>query len=51
MIRDASFGMCLLEFFWAVDSDAETLILGAIPPPTSKISHQHNDVTNISVTP
>ena len=51
MIRDASFGICLLEFFRAVDSDAETMILGANPSPTSKISHQHNDVTNITVTP
>ena len=34
MIRDASFEICLFEFFW-VDFDAETMILGANPPPTA----------------
>ena len=43
MIRDASFGICLLEFFWAVDFDAETMILGANPPPTAASQTDHLD--------
>ena len=37
MILEASFGMCLFEFFWAVDLDADTMILGANPPPRAAL--------------